>query len=136
MRPHLKLLDRRRAKRIRRANQNLLPITFKPVRQLANRRCLSRAVHAHNHHHRRRLQRPVHRLLAGLKNIQQLLPDQRPQFPCIGQLLPVDALLDPLKNFRRGPHTNIRRDQRILKFLKQIRINFFASVDQIVDRSN
>ena len=68
LRPHLQLVDRRRAKCVARREQDLLLLAFQPGRQFTDRGRLSRTVGAENDHHsRRRSQREGRRLteLAG-----------------------------------------------------------------------
>jgi hypothetical protein len=134
--PDLKLLDGRRPERIRRAQQRRTALLLEAVRELSDGRGLSRPVHADHQDHRRRLGHSRRNALAGLKDLQQMLPNEAAQFRRIVHLMAFHPLANPRQNLLGGPGAYIRGDERGFQLVEQVRVDDFLALDSVFERGN
>ena len=115
VRPHLKLFNRRRAKRIRRAQQHRPALPAIIRRQLAGGSGLARAVYAHHHHHFGGTPATTSSRRNLIQHLLQLDLQQPLQFLAALDPMPQPALPQVLNDRLRRRPADIRRQQHRLQ---------------------
>ncbi len=124
------MINRRRAEGIRSAQQNILALRAKYLRQLADRGRLASAIHANNENHFRRA---VYSLdgpgIRGIQNGQQFFFKEPFQFLYILDLFTVGFVAELAQDFLGGRGSQVGADQRGLEIVKCVPVDFLAKRD-------
>jgi hypothetical protein len=126
--PNFKLFDGCGAEGIRGTKQNTASFGFEARGKLADRSSLTRAIYADDHDDSRRLRDVRHRSGDGLQDLQQLLADEPAKFRSIIEHVTLGAILDALDNLGCGSDADIRADERVLKLIEQVRVDYFLAL--------
>src|SRR5882762_7321332 len=138
--PHAKLLNRRRTKGVARGEYNAASILAQPMRELADGRRLTRAIHAHDENNvRASLLRsrggPVGRRQSAQSD-EELIPQFRFQIRSRVEGVPSELLPHHLQNLMRRPRADVGGEQYIFQFREQRGINLFFARDEVFDLGN
>ena len=128
LRPNGQLLVRRGAEGVRRRQHHAAPDFLKAQRQLADRRGLSHAVHAHHEHHHgpfERRARNVHFLNDNL--LEDFLRALR-----VRNFFRRQAGAQLLHNLQRRGHSNVRQNQNVRQFVVKILVHRAGILHQFV----